>query len=195
MAMSIAQARTLSAKYAAQSAALGVAVLAIVVSLVVGGAARRQRSVVNTRLTALRTASSEVSSFRSAFRPSASDPTVLRLPDSLATSVDRSARVSLAQQIASSAETLGLNAVRVRFVPVDSTSPPPTPQTESTTPVVADYALSVECSGTLGNVLSLVNHLPPSVALQRLVAGSKNGIAVYVITLAVIETAKAPQHG
>ena len=60
---------------------------------------------------------------------------------------------------------------------------------------VADYTMTVDGIGSLGAVLSLINHLPPSVALQRLTATrSKNG-AEYHLVLAVFESAGVERHG
>ncbi len=69
---------------------------------------------------------------------------------------------------------------------------------------VADYAVSFDCAGSFGAVLSLVSSLPSSVALQRMtVSRGGNGIGTqFHLTLAVFETpagapvaAQAGQHG
>jgi hypothetical protein len=198
MAMTLSELRALATRHRTQAEAIGVAALAIVVALALGMSAKRRRASLGPELSRLRAASAEVTSFRTAFATApAADTQALRLPDSLATSVDRAARVSLAQEIASAAERAGLADVRVRFAaPPDSSSPPPLPQLSSNAPSVADYVLVIECTGRFGAVLSIINHLPPSVAVQRFSAvGEQHGSAKYQLALAVLEPPKVSQHG
>jgi len=68
---------------------------------------------------------------------------------------------------------------------------------------VADYSLSIECSGGFAAVLTLVNSLPSSVALQRLTGASAKAVTKFRLTLAVFESGDTPvgrgrggnQHG
>jgi hypothetical protein len=202
MAMTMADVRSSFQRYCVRGEAMGVAALAIVASAIVGVAAQRQRSSLTLELNRLRADSSEVANFRAAFRPATLEPTTL--PDSMATSVDRAERVTLAQDIATAAEGAGLRDVRVRFGGADSSgsAPPPLPQVTADPPTVASYTLVLECSGGLGAVLSVVTHLPPSIALERLSAvGDKGNGASYLLAFAVLERPKdskdpkAGQHG
>jgi hypothetical protein len=170
--------------------------LAFVVSLTLGVSARRQAAPLAAEARRLQAANQELTSFRSSFRPSAPDDESLRIPDSLAIGISRDTRVSLAQQVAQRAEQSGLRDVRVRFAGPDSATAPAAPAFTGNSVTIADYTLAIECSGGFAAMMSLVNHLPPSVALQRITAvRSSSGTAQFHLVLAVFETAGPNQHG
>jgi hypothetical protein len=122
---------------------------------------------------------------------------MLNVPDSLSVALPRDQRVSLAQQIADRAERTGLSDVRVRFALPDSAAAPDRPDLMGTGVAVADYTLAVECTGGFAAMLSLVNQLPPSVAVQRITAARMKSGVQYHLILAVFEAAAggANQHG
>lgn len=181
------------------SEVIGVSLLAIIAYVSIGISARRRTAPIHTENTKLSSAVAEVSTFRAAFRPSTleQDARILNVPDSLSVALSRDQRVSLAQQIAERAERAGLSDVRVRFALPDSAAAPDRPDLMGTSVAVADYTLSVECTGGFAAVLSLVNHLPLSVAVQRITANRMKGGAQYLLVLAVFEAAAdgANQHG
>jgi hypothetical protein len=196
MAVTLATFRTLSAERRIRAEVMAVSVLVVLVALVLGAAARRSAKTLDAELARLRMASEEVESFRSAFATQAAQGDSIRLPESVAIAIPRDVRFSLAQRIASLAEDGGLNNVRVRFGGPDSSTAPSPPQLAGNPPTVADYTLSVEAGGRFASVLSLVNHLPPSVALQRLrVSRSSDGTPKYSLILAVFEAPGQNQHG
>ena len=171
-------------------------VVAFVGFIGLGIAARRRAAAASVEITQLASIRSEVSNFRLAFRASpADDARLLSADDTTAVSTTHDLRVSLAEQIASLAEHAGLASVRVRFTQPDSAAAPPRPDLMRSSVTVANYTLTVDAAGRLGDVLSLVNQLPSSVALQRLTATrAKNG-AEYHLVLAVLESAGVEQHG
>jgi hypothetical protein len=197
MAMTKAELQKSAQRYRLPSEIVGVALLAVGVFVSLGVAARRRIEPVRAELTKLTAATAEVSEFRGAFRTStpAQDARVQNLPDSFAIALSRDQRVSLAEQIAARAERAGLSDVRVKFALPDSAATPERPDLLRTSVGVADYTLSVECTGGFAAVLSLVNHLPPSVALQRVVGARMKGGGQYRLILAVFEVAGSIQHG
>ncbi len=196
MAMTTADLKSLATRYRVQSEALGVAALAIVLSLALGAAARRQGAPLVTEHDRLAAAHREVTSFRAVFKPAVAGEDSVRLPDSLAVSVARDSRISLAQRIAQQAEQDGLRDVRVKFAAADTASPPPAPQLLGESSQVAQYSLVLEADGGFATILSVVRQLPPAVGLQRMSAvRGKNGIVHYTLILAVFETAGQSRHG
>jgi hypothetical protein len=188
--------RALIAGYRVQSEAVGIAVLAIVISLVLGTSARRQGTPLRMERDRLHAAQREVTTFRAAFKPTVPGEEAARLPDTLAVGVLRDSRISLAQRIAQQAERGGLRDVRVKFAAADTTSPPPAPQMFGTSISLAPYTLVVEGDGGFATALSLIKQLPPAVALQRMsVNRLVDGAVHYTLVLAVFETAEQSQHG
>lgn len=197
MAITKAELQDSARRYRLLSEVVGVTLLAIIVYVSIGISARRRAVPVRAEITKLSSANAEVSQFRSTFKPSTpeQDVVMLNVPDSLSIALPREQRVSLAQQIADRAERAGLSGVRVRFALPDSASPPDRPDLLGQSVAVADYTLSVECAGGFAAVLSLINRLPPSVAVQQITADrGKNGTQ-YHLVLAVFETAGASRHG
>lgn len=198
MAMTSADLKALLLRYRLQSEAVGVALLAIVVSLVVGGAARKQLQPLETERSRLRAAQQEITAFRSSFKAATPEEEAFSFPDSLNVAVSRDLRFSLAQEVTLRAEQNGLRDVRVKFVGPDSSgaTPPAVPDMASGKVVVADYTITLDCRGAFGSALALVRHLPPSVALQRIKAGhDRDGATAYHIVLAVFEAPAGAAHG
>ncbi len=196
MPMTMASVRTFSTRYRVQAECIAVAVLAFVVFVVLGIGARRKLVPVRADLATASIIDREITGFRAAFKPSptADNPNV-SLPDSLAISVPRDDRVSLAGDLASRAELVGLSGVRVSFAAPDSATAPEHPALFSATVAVADYGVSVDCSGSFAQVLSFVNQLPPSVALQRITAVRDKFGSHFHVMLAVFEAPTTAQHG
>jgi hypothetical protein len=184
-------------RYRVQSECIGLALFAAIVFVVLGITARRRTEPVRAELTKWMNASSEISGFRAAFRPSTPerDSRIGRMPDSLGVAVSRELRVSLAEQVATRAERAGLSDVRVRFALPDSAAAPNRPELTGVTVGVADYTIALDCTGEFAAVLSLVNHLPPSVALQRMTANRTRSGAQYRLVLAVFESSGPIHHG
>ena len=180
-----------------QAECIGLALFGTVVFVTLGIAARRRMEPARAEVTRQTSALSEITAFRAAFRPSTPerDSRIGQLPDSLRVAVSRETRVSLAEQIATRAERAGLSDVRVRFALPDSAAAPNRPDLMSTAIGIADYTLAVDCSGGFAAMLSLVNHLPPAVALQRMTAIRTKVGAQYRLILAVFETTASIQHG
>jgi len=197
MAMNLSALRALTVRYRVQSEALGISVLAILISVWLGTSARRQAAPLVTEHDRLRAAQREISDFRASFRPaSPGEEAAARIPDSLAMTVSHDARIALAQRIAQQAERSGLGNVRVRFAAADTASQPRAPQLVDGSAQVAAYSMVVEGDGGFATALSLVRQLPPAVALQRMTADrTKSGVVHYTLVLAVFESAGRNQHG
>jgi hypothetical protein len=192
----ITEIRAAASQHRIQAEGVGVAVLAIVVAVVLGVSAKRSASAMQSELQRLRAASQELSGFRAAFQPGTAAQDSIQLPESMTVAIPRDVRITLAQRIATTAEESGLSDVRVRFASADSTGTPAVPQFSALAPTVANYSMVIDASGRFAPLLSLVNHLPPSVAIQRLqVTRGAGGTAVYQLILAVFESAKQNQHG
>ncbi|MGH7619587.1 MAG: hypothetical protein ACREPM_20425 [Gemmatimonadaceae bacterium] len=184
-----------------QSEAIGVAFLALVAFVVIGVRAHRASEPLRFETARLGMASEEVARFRSAFAAGRPEQELLvaRLSDSLGVAVARTGRVALAQRVAAQAEALGLANVRVKFAAADSAAPPQRPELFDGV-AVADYTIVLDCEGGLAPVLSLLNQLPASVALERIVAAKTSGTSQFRVTLAVFESSTtsgggAGQHG
>lgn len=190
----LADVRTWVAAHPVQSRALGLAVVGLVVFTTLGLRARKQSEPLRAELATLETARTEVSTFRSAFKSSSpeQDLRIAHLSDSVSVAVPREQRVALARQIAAEADAVGLSDVRVRFATPDSAAAPTRPDLVRSPVATADYAIAVECYGGFASVLSLVNRLPVSVAVQRIVGTDVNGRARFQIALAVFEASSAP---
>lgn len=162
----------------------------------IGIAARRRAAAASVEMDQLASIRSEVSNFRSVFESSPADDARLQsVGDNTVVSTTHDLRVSLAEQVASRAEHAGLANVRVRFTQADSAAAPPRPELMRSSITIASYTMTVDAAGSLGAVLSLVNQLPASVAVQRLTATrAKNG-AEYRLVLAVLESAGVERHG
>ncbi|HTE44667.1 MAG TPA: hypothetical protein VK636_05440 [Gemmatimonadaceae bacterium] len=184
-------------RYRLPSEVIAVSLLAVIVFLTVGMGARRRIEPVRTEITKLHVALGEVSQFRAGFQPSApnKDVRMANIPDSLSVALPRDRRVSLAERIAARAEQDGLSDVRVKFAAPDSAAVPNRPDLMGATVAIADYSVSVECTGGFAALLSLVNHLPPSVAVQRLTAEQTKNGPQYRLILAVFEAVGSSQHG
>ena len=195
--MAVAELKALALRYRVHAECIGVAVVALIVFVMLGTAARHKLGPARAEQAKVADIESEIASFRSAFSASTpgGDVSAVTLPDSFAVAVSRDTRVALAEHVASRAEQVGLSDVRVRFAPPDSSAAPARPDLFSATVAVADYAIYIDCAGSFASVLSLVNQLPPSVALQRLTAVRDKTGAHFRLILAVFETAGSAQHG
>ena len=190
----LADARAWVATHRVQSPALGLAAVGLGAFVALGLHARKQGEPLRTELAALQSAQAEVSTFRTAFSSSSPehDLRIAQLVDSLSFAVPREQRVALARQIAAEAEAVGLADVRVRFATPDSAAAPERPALLRSPVATADYSIAIECHGGLASVLSLVNRLPTSVAVQRIVGTDVNGRSRFHLALAVFETSPAP---
>lgn len=196
MPMTVADLKAFSVRYRVHAEAIGVALFACAAFAALGVAAKRKLAPVRADQVSVSMVESEVSSFRSAFRAAPAGQDVpAALPDSFAVSVVRDDRVSLAGDLSARAEAAGLKDVRVNFAPPDSAAAPSHPDFFATPVAVADYGVAVECGGSFAAVLSFVNQLPPSVALQRITAVRDKAGSHYHVMLAVFESARSAQHG
>jgi hypothetical protein len=186
----VAKLRSLATRHRRESIAIAIAFGVIVVSIAAGVMARNRVAAAGIQRNRLKSIAGDVTTFRSAFKQASLEERAFRFPDSLAVAVSRDARFSVAQQLAQRAEQLGLTDVRVRFAPADSLEAPPVPELSEARIAVADYVLAVECRGELAAFLSLVNRLPPSVALQQLGAqrDPASHVVDYHLALAVFES-------
>jgi len=183
MAEIIAQLRATVARYRVQTALIAAAAIAVFVFVVVGVRLHRSAEPLRVETSRLGATVSEIDAFRSAFIPSTPESDARVQTDSVSVAVARDDRVALAQEVAARAEALGLSSVRVRFTPADSAMPPQTPAFSA----VASYALTLDADGSLGDVLSLLRRLPPSVALTRLGAVRAHGTTRHHLSFAVLE--------
>jgi hypothetical protein len=186
----VTQLRALMARHRRESTYVTVALAVLVASVAAGLTARDRIAAADTQRNRLRSIEHDMTTFRAAFRQPSLEERAFRLSDSLAVAVARDARFSVAQRVAQRAEQLGLTDVRVRFAPADSDEAPATPELSGARIAVADYSLGVDCRGDLAALLSLVDQLPPSVALQRLAAERSpvGGAVDYHLALAVFES-------
>jgi hypothetical protein len=194
--MTVATLKSFSVRYRVQAECIAVALLAVVVFTSLGVAARRKLAPAQADLAAASAIAGEISGFRAAFKPSpAPDQLAVSLPDSLAVSIPRDDRVSLVGNLASRAELVGLSGVRVSFAAPDSAAAPAQPELFATAVAIADYGVSIDCGGSFAQLLSFVNQLPPSVALQRITAVRDKAGSHFHVMLAVFEAPRAAQHG
>ena len=194
MAADVAQVRAWTLRYRFQSGAVAVALVALIGFVALGVRAQRAAQPVHLETARLRMADEEIYRFRTAFfagRPE-QELRVARLADSLGVAISRDNRVALAQRVAARAESLGLARVRVKFAPGDSAVPPRRPDLSSSSVNIADYTLVLDCDGGLAAVLSLLNQLPPSIALERLTGAKSRGASQFRLTFAVFESGAAP---
>lgn len=191
MAADVAQVRAWLVRYRSQSGAIAVALVAVIGFVAFGVRARRAAQPLRLESASLSMAADEISRFHAAFSAGLPEQElrVTQLADSLGVAVSRDNRVALAQQVAARAESLGLAGVRVKFVPVDSGVPPQRPELLSNSVNVADYALVLDCDGGMAAVLSLLDQLPPSIALERLTGAKSRAGSQFRLTFAVFESA------
>jgi hypothetical protein len=187
--------RSWIATHRLQSETLALSILGLVVFTTLGLRARKQAEPMRAEQIKLKGAQTEVAMFRSQFKSSspALDLRIAQLTDSLSVALPREQRVALAQRIAAEADAIGLSDVRVRFATPDSSAAPARPDLVRSPVTTADYSIAVDCYGGFANVLSLVNRLPASVAVQRIIGVDVNGRAHFEISLAVFEASPAPE--
>jgi hypothetical protein len=197
MRSSLASVRSSVGRFKVEAQCVALATLAFAVFVALGLAARERVKPSRAQVGSLRQDLADLEQFRAAFRRSASDAdaqTAL-LPDSLAVAVQPELRTTLAHAVASRGELDGLSEVRVKFAPADSGAPSSTPILAGKLVKVADYTMSVDCDGSFSALLSLVNHLPPSVSLRRLAAVRGPASTHFHLTLAVFQPSGSNQHG
>jgi hypothetical protein len=197
MALSVARLRASVARSRKQAQLIAVAAFGAIVFLILGLNAHRRATAERVELGALTTASDDIARFRAAFRASTPerDAAMVSLPDSLAVFVQSELRTTLAQNIAARGELVGLSGMRVKFAAIDSEAPTSVPDLPGNDTKVADFTISLDCDGSFSALLSLVSHLPPSVALQRLSAMRGPAGTHFHLTLAVFEASGLSQHG
>lgn len=181
-----------------------IAVVALIVMLGLGIMAHRRLQPIQKQAAALRSANETVARFRRSYRaPSAAEAARWEAgAESLGLGVDRGSRLPLAQAIARMGETAGLRDVRVRFSTLDSLYVPTRMAGGSAGISPADYTVVVDCRGSFGALLELVNGLPSSVSVVLLTSGAARGEsstargigdAHYHVTLVVYEAANVSQ--
>ncbi|HVX37974.1 MAG TPA: hypothetical protein VHB25_00275 [Gemmatimonadaceae bacterium] len=194
--MTTAELRAAVGRYRMQAQAVGLSLVVLVVAVFLGIGARKQIAPARLTETRLRQSAAEIASFRAAFKPSTPEQEArLMLPDSLAIAVPHDMRMSLAGELATSAQHVGLTDVRVRFANADSAAaPPPTPDFVNRTVSVGDYTIAIDCGGSFGQVLSFVSRVPSSAALQRITAtrAAKGAGVRYHLVFAVYEGESSP---
>jgi hypothetical protein len=195
MPMTVADVKAFSVRYRVHAECMAVAAIACVVFTGLGLAAKRKLAPARADQASVSMVAGEVSSFQSAFKAAPPGQDVPTLPDSFAVAVARVDRVSLAGDLASRAESAGLRSVRVNFAPPDSAAAPDHPDFFADPVSVADYGIAIDCGGSFAGVLSFVNQLPPSVALQRITAVRDKAGSHFHVMLAVFESAQGAQHG
>lgn len=189
----IAHTRTWIAKHRVASEAACVSLLALIVFVTLAVHARSTLVIARSDLARLEAASAEIVGFRTSFRPAGESEH--RRAESVDLGVPRDQRTALAHSIAERAEALGLSGVRVRFAELDSAAPPPAPDLVREPVAIADYTIVADFGGAFASVLTLVNRLPMSVALQRIEAQPSAGHTHFRIVLAVFESAASPSIG
>jgi len=195
MPMTAADLKAFSVRYRTHAECIAVAAFACVAFAALGLAAKRKLAPARAEHASVSMVESEVSSFRSAFKPAPAGQEIPTLADSFAVAVSRDERMSLAGDLASRAESAGLRSVRVNFASPDSAAAPEAPDFFAGTVSVADYGIAIDCGGSFAGVLSFVNQLPASVALQRITAVRDKDGSHFHVMLAVFEAAQAAQHG
>ena len=96
-------------------------------------------------------------------------------------------RLALTRMITQAAEAAGLQDVRVRIQPPDTTGSAARLSTEGVLRRTAPFGLSVEGRGSLQAMVAFLGELPPSVAPTDLVLVRQDGRARHRLTLAVYE--------
>ena len=195
MPLTTADVRAFATRYRVHAECIAVAAFACVSFVALGVAAKRKLMPARAEQASVSMVESEVSSFRSAFRPAAAGVDVPTLPDSFAIAVSRDERMSLAGELAARAEAAGLRSVRVNFAAPDSSAAPEHPDFFAQQVSVADYGIAIDCAGSFAAVLSFVNQLPSTVAVQRITAVRDKAGSHFHVMLAVFESAQAAQHG
>jgi hypothetical protein len=174
-----------------------IALLSLVVAAVLGVMARRRDRPLRQELVGLHASAQKIEDFRAAYRPtpdSALDRAT-RAVDSLNVGILAGARLPLAQAVAQVAETAGLAGVRVRFGTPDSLFIPPRTAGDAAKVEPATYTIVLGGQGSFAALLTLLNSLPPSVAVVRIGAENSKSAAQFRITLAVYEVPDVNQRG
>ena len=177
---------------------VGLSLLSIVISLVVGMKASSQRMQDGLAAKRLENSYEQLQQVQRGFQPGT--PTELNrwrvAADSQWLAIPHGLRLSLAQRVTLAAESAGLRSVRVRFGPADSLgSAPQRPSLGGRAVSLANYTLVIECEGGFAHLLTFVNYMPAVVSIQRVTALRGASAARYRITLAVYEVANANQPG
>ena len=176
----------------------GLAVLAIVVALVLGVKAKGQRAqdeIMERRMSATYDQIQQVQRGFQAGTPLEVDRWK-RLADSQSVAISHAQRLSLAQRVTLAAQNAGLQNVRVRFGPADSSGALAVrPAVGGRTVSAANYTLVIECEGGFARLLTFVNYIPAVVSIQHVSAARFGSATMYRVTLAVYEVANASQSG
>ncbi len=105
-------------------------------------------------------------------------------------------RITIAQVVARTGEETGLDEVRVRFVPADTTGgPAPVEQVGRHQFRAASYRLVITGRGSFDAFVRLVGSLPPAVSVQELSSSRKPSGIVHNIVLSVIESVESNGPG
>jgi hypothetical protein len=179
---------------------IAAAVLVASVAVVLGLRARDRFIAIRLQQGRVSAEITAISRFRQAFRSAPNGRDSLRVAaasDSVVLGVPRRLRLSLAQTVALAAEEAGLRDVRIRFGGTDTAYVPPRSASGPSPVVVADYTVSLECSGGFADVLTFVSKLPVTVSLSRLRAAREPGNARghFFLTFAVYQSANDNQSG
>jgi hypothetical protein len=173
-----------------QVMAIGLGVLLIGLSLWLGATARRTSARLAAKSAAWLQTANELATIQQQFRVPTSTESAALIAESArmgALGVPKSDKVELLGSLGRLAEACGLQRVRTLAVKApDSTYVPP--RSIVAQPVsAADYAVTLEFTGSFAGLAQFVSSLPPSVALSR-VRAARNGLGTrYHVLLSVYE--------
>lgn len=176
----------------------GLAVLVIVVALLLGVKAGGQRAQDDLTRRRLSSTYDQMQQVQRGFQPG-TPLEVSRwkvLADSQWLAISHAQRLSLAQHLTLAAENAGLQNVRVRFGPADSSGAlPQRPAVGGRAVNAANYTLVIDCEGGFARLLTFVNYIPAVASVQHISAARAGSATRYRVTLAVYEVANASQSG
>lgn len=176
----------------------GLALLAIIVALLLGEKAKGQRAQDEITQRRLATTYEQMQQVQRGFQPGT--PVEAGrwklLADSQWLAISHTQRLSLAQRVTLAAENAGLQNVKVRFGPADSSGAlVPRPAVGGRAVSAANYTLVIDCEGGFARLLTFVNYIPAVVSIQHVSAARVGPATRYRVTLAVYEVANASQSG
>ena len=181
---------------------LVVAVFVAAVALALGRQAHARLSPLRLQEAHLASVAANVRQFRSSYRtPTAQEEKLFATrPDTTTLGIGRDSRLALVQRIAMEAEEAGLRDVQVRFAGTDSAFVPPRTLLGSPDLPVANYAISLDCTGSFADLLMFVSRLPVAVSVsrlrsQRLESAGGSVAGGYSLILAVYEATNGKHPG
>jgi hypothetical protein len=179
-----------------------VAVFVAGVALVLGRQAHGRLAPLRLQEARLASVAANVRQFRSSYRaPTPQEEKLFATrPDTTTLGIQRDSRLALAQRIATEAEGAGLKDVRVKFAGTDSAFVPPRTILGSPDLPVANYTISLDCTGSFADLLMFVSRLPVAVSVsrlrsQRLESAGGSAAGGYSLILAVYEATNGKHPG